>query len=345
MEKNLQNSESFEERLANAIDDEHLIPSGSSVLLGVSGGADSIALLHAMHCLTKRGSDFTITIAHLDHSLREKSPSDAKFVADLAEKLDVKCIIQRQDVAELAEQLGQGIEQAARVARYDFFGVAAESCGASTVALAHHANDNVETILFRIIRGTAWRGLAGISSTRYLQPGLKIIRPMLRFHKSEILDYCRLENLNWREDHTNDENLHRRNFIRNELLPLIRDHLNPKVDEALLRLGSLAGETEEFLTAQARQVLENSVSHAEAGRILIDVNMISAAEPAVRKTAYRLALQDISLPQRDLTAEHLASIDLLLTGSGRIVNLPGQFSARREPSQLLLMRNQNDRIE
>ena len=345
MKKESLNPDSFEQRLADAIDEGHLVPRGSSVLLGVSGGADSVALLHALHCLVRRGGDFTITIAHLDHCLREESADDAAFVADFAEKLGVKCILQRRNVAGLADQLGEGVEHAARVARFDFFREAAKSCSASTVALAHHADDNVETILFRILRGTALRGLAGILPSRDLQPGLKIIRPMLKFYKSEILEYCKLQNLNWRKDHTNDESLYRRNFIRNELLPLIRDRINPKVDEALLRLGSLAGQTEEFLTTQARKVLEDSISHTNAGRILIDVKMISAAEPTVRMTAYRLALQDLDLPQRDLTADHLISIDMLLTGSGRVVNLPGQFSARREPSQLLLMRNQNNRIK
>lgn len=345
MKKNSQNPESFEQRLADAIDEEHLIPCGASVLLGVSGGVDSVALLHAMHSLMRRGGDFKITVAHLDHCLREASAGDASFVADLAEKLDVKCIIQRRDVAELGEQLGEGLEHAGRVARFDFFREAAKRCGASIVALAHHADDNVETILFRILRGTALRGLAGILPSRDLQPGLKIIRPMLKFHRTEIVEYCRGQNLNWREDHTNDESFYRRNFIRNELLPLIRGRINPRVDEALLRLGSLGGQVEELLTTQGRKILEDSISHRDAERILIDVNMISTAESIVRKTAYRLALQDLDAPQRNLTGEHLASIDRLLTGSDRVVNLPGQFSARREPSQLLLMRNQNDHIK
>ncbi len=338
MQKNSQNSASFEERLADAIDDDSLIAPGSMVLVGVSGGADSVALLHAMSSLAKRGADFKITVAHLDHSLREASAADATFVAELAEKLGWPGIVQRLDVAGLAEKLGQGTEQAARVARLDFFAESAARCNASAVALAHHADDNVETILFRILRGTALRGLVGMLPIRKFDSGLTIIRPMLNFHQAEILEYCKRQNLTWRNDHTNDENDYRRNFIRNELLPSIRDRINPKVEDALLRLASQAGMVEGFLTSQARQLLADSVSHADAERILIDVNMISAADPAVRMTAYRLALQDLRAPQRDIGSEHLAAIDMLLSGSGRVVNLPGDFSVRREPSQLLIMR-------
>ncbi len=327
----------FERQLADALDADCLLPSGAKVLVGVSGGADSVAMLVAMHSLARRGRNFELVVAHLDHGLRAESSADAEFVAELSANLGVECFIARQDVASLAQQLGEGLEQAARLARFEFFRDTAQQCQAQAIALGHHADDNAETILFRILRGTAWRGLAGISA--YRQDGqLRIIRPLLGFRRAEILDYCRSRDLSWREDATNAETIHRRNFIRNELLPLIRDRINPQVDEALLRLGSLAGETERFLHSQAREAMENSVVLAEGGKMIIDAKMLAAYSLVVRTTAYRLALTELGMPQRNLTAEHLTNIDALLQASSGVVNLPANFAARRERSHLLIGR-------
>ncbi len=328
----------FERRLADALDADSLLPSGAKVLVGVSGGADSVALLVAMHSLARRGRNFELVVAHLDHGLRAESSADAEFVAELSAGLGVECFIVRQDVASLAQQLGEGLEQAARLARFEFFRDTAQQCGAGAIAMGHHADDNVETILFRILRGTAWRGLAGIPACR--QDGqLRIIRPLLGFRRAEILNYCRSRDLSWREDITNAQTIHRRNFIRNELLPSIRERLNPQVDEALLRLGSLAGETERFLRSLAREALGNSVVLAEGGKMIIDAKMLAACDRVVRTTAYRLALTELGMPQRNLTAEHLSQIDALLQAPSGVVNLPANFHARREQSLLLITDN------
>ncbi len=331
-----ENPEDFEQRLADVIDEAQLIPSGSTVLVGVSGGADSVAMLHAMHCLSRRGGDFELVVGHLDHSLREESPGDAQFVADLAGRLGLECIVECRDVSAIAADLGEGLEDAARQVRYEFFRKTAKLIQAKTVAVAHHADDNVETILFRILRGTGLRGLTGMAVSRSLSPDIEIIRPMLSMRRAEIIEYCQRRNLQWREDHTNADIVYRRNFIRNELLPSIRERINSQTEEALLRLGSIAGKAEEFLRGRAQQVLQDSVVHSEPGRVLIDVKMISAAEPIVRTTAIRLALEQVDMPLRGLSTEHLLAIDAMLSGEGKVVNLPNGFSARREKSHIII---------
>ncbi|MCD4824029.1 MAG: tRNA lysidine(34) synthetase TilS [Phycisphaerae bacterium] len=361
------NLDPFELRFAEAIDSGELLAAGTKVVVGVSGGADSVALLTGLHALAGQPSRrYELTVAHLDHGLRDESAADAEFVTGMADRWGLRCVIERVETTAEAERLGEGIEHAARSLRYDFFARVAKKCSADAVATAHHADDNVETILFRLLRGTALRGLGGMAAARPLndlrgQAGdsssadlpageagesepaggaapaaVSLIRPMLGFRQSEILEYCRRRDMPWREDHTNEDTTYRRNFIRHELLPLIRKHINPQADEALLRLGSLAAETEAFLVAEARRLLEQSVSLGRADKTMLDITMFAPAKPVVRRTALRLVLEQLGAPQRDLSAEHLQAIDALLTEPAATVNLPGGFRAHRKRNQLII---------
>jgi tRNA(Ile)-lysidine synthase len=175
------NQDIFEQRLAEAIDVGELLSAGASVLVGVSGGTDSIALLHGLKRLAGQPARaYRLVVGHLDHTLRADSAGDADFVAAQADALGLECIRRQCDVTALAQQQGQGVEQAARMARYRFFREAALACRAQVVAVAHQADDNVETILFRLFRGTALRGLAGMADKRPLpESGIMLVRPML----------------------------------------------------------------------------------------------------------------------------------------------------------------------
>lgn len=330
--------------------------------MGVSGGADSVVLLHALAAVAEEASRaYSLAVAHLDHGLRDASAADAAFVAQLAKSMHLPCVIEQADVRKLAQRQGQGVEHAARMARYEFLAHAAREHNASAVAVAHHADDNVETILFRLLRGTGMRGLRGMEARRELktekeagsgkpaagqtkspvpnpQSPIFLVRPLLGFRREEILAYARAAELAWREDHTNDETYYRRNFLRHELLPLVRQ-INDHADEALLRLGELAGRVEAFLTRQAQQRLAEAISHEDSEKILLDVTMFapdpSSAEIVLRTTAYRLVLEQLGMPQRDLSAEHLAAVDALLQTPAGAVNLPAGFTARRERNHLL----------
>ena len=363
--------------MAAAIDAGDLLRPAARVLVGVSGGMDSVVLLHALAAVANEpGRAYSLIVAHLDHSLRESSAADAEFVKGLAETYRLPCVIERADVHALARRRGQGVEQAARMARYDFFARAAHEQHADAVAAAHHADDNVETILFRILRGTAMRGLRGMEAKREfrisdfrfqikekVQPeeagsgkqaagrqsihnpqsairNIFLVRPLLGFYRDEIQSYAQAAGLSWREDHTNDDVRYRRNFLRHELLPLVREKLNDQADAAILRLGELAAQTEVFLTRQAERRLAESVSHEDAEKILLDVTMFAPdpgdeTEVILRTTVYRLILDRLGMPQRDMTAEHLAAIDALLRAASGVVNLPDGVIVRREKRHLL----------
>lgn len=340
-----QDNLSLPDRLAECIDRAGLIAPGQAVVLAVSGGLDSVVLLDALAELAGRsGRAYRLTVAHLDHRLRDDSGEDAAFVADLARRYDLPCEVEAVDVAVEAARLGEGVEHAARTARYEFLGRVAAGCLADAIAMGHHAADQVETVLFRLFRGTALRGLAGMAQARPIDgPGSpRLIRPLLEFPRAALESHARSRELTWREDPSNASIDHSRNVIRHELLPLVREHLNPAADEAVRRLASRAGQVERFVKAEARDWLDRSISLRADDRILLDAGVLASADGAVRTTAIRLVLEELDIGLRDLSADHLQAVDALLAATDGTVNLPCGFRAVRRGSQLLLLTPQAD---
>jgi tRNA(Ile)-lysidine synthetase-like protein len=230
------------------------------VVIAVSGGPDSVALLHALVALAQKNYAIRPVVAHLHHGLREKAADeDRRFVRRLAAKLHCRCIAARVDVAKMAKRAGIGVEEAGRLARRQFLAEAARDCGATKVALGHTADDRAETVLFRILRGTGIEGLAPLAP-RTVYPAappkksrggsgahVEIIRPLIGATRSEVLAYLESVGQEYREDESNLESTYTRNRLRHELLPLLRERFNPKVDEALLRLADQAAAAGEIL--------------------------------------------------------------------------------------------------
>jgi tRNA(Ile)-lysidine synthase len=242
-----------------------------SVLVAVSGGADSVALLRAMHAL-KTGGEGRLLAAHLNHGLRgPEADADQAFVADLCAKLGVPCHVGRTDVEKLAAERGNGLEEAAREARYQFLTRTAAESGARYLVTAHTADDRVETILHRILRGTGIAGLAGIGRTRFLpEAGLTLIRPLLDIRRTELLAYLDELDQPFREDPSNRDPRFTRNRIRHELLPVLAERFNPGVAEALLRLGTLAGELQVVVDGRVEELAARSVAARSPGHVEID---------------------------------------------------------------------------
>ena len=170
------------ESVARFIDARRLIEPAGGVVVAVSGGCDSVALLAVLRELADRpGCKWQLTVAHLNHGLRKEADADAEFVAELADKWHMACVVERVDVAAEARRTGRGIEEAGRSLRYDFLSATAAKLAAACVAVGHHADDNVETVLSRILRGTHLRGLAGMPAIRKLQGcDIMLIRPLLQ---------------------------------------------------------------------------------------------------------------------------------------------------------------------
>ncbi|MDO4583076.1 MAG: tRNA lysidine(34) synthetase TilS [Planctomycetia bacterium] len=219
-----------------------------TLLLAVSGGADSVAMLRLFHHWYRKITPQTrLIIAHANHGLRgEESDADEQFVRNLGASLGLPVVCERLDLASFSG----GLEETARKARYAFLEKTALRVGARYIVTAHTQNDQVETILHRILRGTGLEGLAGMAPRRVLPSGLILLRPLLSTRREAILDYLQELQQPYRTDISNFSNDFTRNRIRQELLPLLQTSFNPQIEDALLRLRSIASETHVWVDAE-----------------------------------------------------------------------------------------------
>ena len=236
---------------------------GARCLVAVSGGADSVALLRALRAT---GEPQGLLVGHFNHGLRAESEHEQQFVTELCRQLEVECRVGRGSLDE--HSAPDGLEAAAREARYRFLQGQSEAAGARYVVTAHTADDQVETVLHRIVRGTGLAGLAGIPRARSLGPGVSLLRPMLQVTRGEVLAYLQDLDQPYCEDASNRDPRFTRNRIRHELLPLLRE-LNPAVDEAVTRLAALADEADTVIERLVGQLAERCVERV-GGVVKID---------------------------------------------------------------------------
>lgn len=321
------------ETVRRFIDARALIPPRAGVVVGVSGGADSVGLLAVLRELSgEEGRGWNLTVAHLHHGLRRGADADAEFVADLARRWELPCVVERCDVGAEARRTGRGTEETGRDLRLAFLCETACKVGAGCVALGHHADDNVETVLHRIVRGTHIRGMGGIPAMRKEEgTHVRLVRPLLQSRRQDIESFCLARRLPWRTDPTNADVTFRRNFIRHELLPLLREKLNPRVDEALLRLAAAGREVEDFLRGEAAAALGEAERGSDAGTLALDRTSMGRRPPVVRKAAMRLALEKVGAPLGGMSAERFDELSTLFDPEGPAgVSLGGGYVARRE---------------
>ena len=234
------------EKTQHSVRKHGLIRRGQHVLVAVSGGADSVAMLLALDEL-KRLLGIRLTVAHLNHHIRgNEAKKDAEFVRKLAAGLKIPFVGGDADVPRLAKSRGLSIEMAAREARYEFLADAARKKGADVIATAHTADDQAETVLLKLCRGAGSRGLSGIPRETTIN-GVRVVRPLLDVTRVEIESFLRRKKQAWREDRTNRDTAYLRNRVRHELLPMLESKLNPGIREALLRTADILREEDDLL--------------------------------------------------------------------------------------------------
>jgi tRNA(Ile)-lysidine synthase len=300
-----------------------------TVLAAVSGGPDSMALLLALHSLQAAGSG-RLVAAHFNHRARgEESDADEAFVVEARRKLGIPCEIGRASPGQFADVSG-GFEAGARAARYAFLEGAAERLGARYVATGHTADDQAETILHRIIRGTGLAGLAGIHPARPLNSLATLVRPLLTFRRREILEYLSARGQPFREDATNIDPRFTRNRLRHELLPLLETGYNARVVEALLRLGSLAGEAQEVIDAEVGRLFSAAV-RTEAGVVCIRCDALANYPSYLVRELLIFAWRSRGWPEQAMSHEKWAELaGLAMPGSPTTRHFPGGIRAERQ---------------
>ena len=308
---------------------------GRGVVAAVSGGADSVALLHSLIAARDAALPFPIILAHLNHQLRgAESDADEAFVTGLHARLVSDGVpaltlrLSRIDVAALARADGANLEAAARRVRYRWLAEVARETGARWVATGHTADDQAETVLHRLLRGTGLQGLRGIAARRELETGVGLVRPLLRTTRAEIVAYLDQMNQEFREDSTNHDVTYTRNRIRLQLLPYLAERYNPAIAAALGRLAEQADEV--FQDEESAAIsLVSSAELPRAGAMLVfDRARLTAAPPRITRAALRFVWARESWPLDAMGFDAWGRLTDLAHGKAGSLDLPGGVHAR-----------------
>lgn len=328
--------------LAHELLTERLLKQDDAVVVGVSGGPDSMAMLHMFVALNKNaGWKLRLHVAHLNHQLRaQEAEKDAAFVQAATDSLCLPSTIESRCIASMAEAESAGIEEIGRRERYAFLERVCLQTDSKVAAVGHHADDNAETILQRVLRGTGLRGLAGIPRSRPASPNslVRIIRPLLRFTHKSLKAHLANEGIAYREDRTNASNEPMRNRIRNVILPQLESQVNPQVRDALTRLGEQAQWLEEYLTETVQRTFETLIISRTDQELTLNADALARKSRIVQTELIRLAYRSFGLGEQNLSFSHLVSALDLITdaGSGRQTQLPGGMTITKRYHQLIV---------
>ncbi|HYQ89118.1 MAG TPA: tRNA lysidine(34) synthetase TilS [Candidatus Binatia bacterium] len=321
------------------IEEHELIPRDAALLVGVSGGPDSVSLLDFLVARRERtGAPAEIVVGHVNHGLRgAESDGDQAFVQEMAALLGARCLTARVDPGAR----GESVEESARKLRYGALRLMAADSGAARVAVAHTSDDQAETVLLRLIRGAGLLGLGGMRPLRKLSD-LELVRPLLTTTREQVMDYVKRRNLAFRTDSSNQTTDPRRNFVRLEVLPRIQ-RMNPSIRETLLREASMFREADAHLAAEAGRALAGVVLARDDGKIELDAEGLLLYPKLLRKYVLRFALQELNGDALDLSTAHIDALHALLTSQpGRSADIPMGIQARRDRGAVVLSKRKRE---
>ncbi|MDD5039378.1 MAG: tRNA lysidine(34) synthetase TilS [Dehalococcoidales bacterium] len=336
--KERESLEALEEKVRHFTQEHQLILNQRQLLVAVSGGPDSVCLLHILIKLSSE-LDMKLHIAHLNHRLRgAESDADAQYVSQLAHQLGIPATIGQYDVKAYQVQQRTSLEEAAREKRYTFLAEVARSIGTDRVAVGHTIDDNVETILLHLIRGTGTRGLRGLQPSSLWQSSgnsLTVIRPLLNVSRQETVEYCQNHQFSPRIDATNLSLSPLRNRIRHQLLPLLRSY-NPRVSEALLRTARIASDNLDLLDIESAPLWGRVVQRQE-DTIILNKKAFLELPRALQRHLLRAGIEELLRSLKDIETRHIEEIMNALTKpAGKRLNLPGSLVFSVEYNRYLI---------
>lgn len=262
-----------------------------TIIVAVSGGPDSVALLHVLHRISKLHVPLNLICAHVHHGLRAESDDEEKLVRRLAEGLGVPFELARIDVPSYMEESGKGFEEAAREKRYAFLHETAVRRGAASIALAHHADDQAETVLLHLLRGSGLAGLKGMKIKRS-EKNVELIRPFLRIYKTDLVSVCKQQGYEYAVDSSNFSTKYRRNAIRLDVLPFLGQY-NGQIRQSLVQLAEIAGGEDDFMERAAGRAYRETVQHKN-GRLYFEAPSFLALHVALQRRLIKLILNYLS---------------------------------------------------
>lgn len=316
------------EKVLGTINKYNLIEDGDKIVLGLSGGPDSVCLLHILYRL-KEKMNIEVYAAHLNHQIRGlEAQKDALYISQICEDLGITSFVKAINVPEYCKEQGVSLEEGARTLRYEMFEEIKQKTKSNKIAIGHNRNDQAETVLMRIMRGTGLQGLRGIE---YIRDN-EIIRPILDIERSEIEAYCEKYELNPRIDKTNLESIYTRNKIRLELIPYMKDNFNPNVIESIVRMTNSLKSDSDYIDLEAEKSFKE-VSTLKEDSVEISLPKYSNLHNAIKVRVLRSAIKHIIGDTNFVDQKHIEDIIELECESklNKMLNLPrGIFAYRRK---------------
>ena len=330
------------DKVRRTLSQYQMIGSGEGVLVGISGGPDSVALLHLLWSL-KEDMSFSLVAAHLNHRLRGKeSDGDEEFVRQMTTKLGVRLITESVEVGKVAEKESLNLEDAARRERYRFLLRTAKTLSLSKIAVGHTRSDQAETFLLRLLRGSGMRGLASIYPVK---DGI-IIRPLIETSREEVIAYLAENNLGYRVDSSNYDLSFQRNYLRGVLLPLLEKNVSKNIKEILSRTAKVLREEDDFLNSHTTHLF-SKLARIEDRRVIFDISQLREQHLAIRRRLLREGIAHLKGDTLGLTFNHGEEVLQLLDEGkrGRRISLPDKVIVERRGGELIIRRKESSTIE
>lgn len=321
-------------RVRQYSEENKLILRHQHIVVGVSGGADSICLLHILKTFQKE-YNFKLTVAHVNHGMRQEAKEDAMFVKSLCEEWGLPYKEHHCNIVQLAKEQKLSEEVVGRNERYNFFEKIRIEYGADQIAVAHTMNDQAETMLMRLIRGSGVTGLGAIMAKRG-----RIIRPLLTMSREEVEDYCDKHGLAYKEDATNKMDIYTRNKLRLQVLPILKREFNPKVIEAVSQAATQLQETENYLEMQTLIAYQSVVEKYKNG-YSIHIEMLQSFHQVIQSRIIRMVMEKHMGSLKDIHYKNISDIlDLSYKQSGRSINIGKKSIAIREHGYIRVIKEE-----
>jgi tRNA(Ile)-lysidine synthase len=326
----------FIEKVAATIERHKLLKARDSILVALSGGPDSVALLDALVKI-RSGYNLRLFAVYINHQIRLRAAKrEMAFCRKLCRRLGVKLVFVEENIPELSRSKRAGIEETARDFRYEQFEKLSEKLNCNRIALGHHVDDRVETLLFRLFRGTGLTGLKSIPVKRR-----KYIRPLFDITKLEIMQYLRKNRLKFCVDRSNLESEYKRNFIRNKLLPLIRQNINKNADKAILNLIDTISEEDDFLEKNVDRLFDRSVSTTRMGKLVLALKHFDDYDLWIQRRLIRHCIVKASGLKQFPDKETVQRVLELAKGKAKAVTISGEVQCIRRKDEIYFTKSKN----
>lgn len=319
---------------------ELLIETGDAVLLGVSGGPDSLTMLDLFNRIRDE-FNLEVVVFHLDHKFRSEAAAEAEFVAGVCNELQIKVIVEEFDVPSLVEEEGLSPEEAARNVRFEKMRKQAANLNIKKVALAHNKDDLVETIFLHLFRGTGLKGLSGIDPVNEMK-GIIFIHPLLNIFRQEIEEYCQARSLNPRYDPSNEKTIYTRNKIRHNIIPYIEKEINPGLKDVMYQMSNIVREEHEFLNQQAEMKLAEVVVEQDNLKIVLSLPGLKEISGVLRRRIIQKVVYRLKEKSVDLYYEHFRAVQELIfySNTGKKLDLPDDIKVKRSYDKLIFRKGE-----